>query len=223
MRSAFQSFKNQGITRIIVDLRYNGGGLVSIAELMGDLLAANRTGSVFSYTTFRSSKSSNNETRNFGAQAQAIAATKIAFIGTGSTASASELVMNSMPPYLANNVALIGSNTYGKPVGQIAFDLSQCDDRLRAIAFKTDNADHQGEYFFGLADTMPVTCRANDDITHQLGDPAETAVAAALSWLGGASCTAIGAGPVTTQAAVRREMLQPDRPTAAQHEVPGLF
>ncbi len=176
---------------------------------------------MFSRTTFRPSKAQYNEVDNFGAQPQAIAATKIAFIGTGSTASASELVMNAMPPYLAGNVALIGSNTYGKPVGQIAQDLSACDDRLRIVALKTDNADQQGDYFFGLADTMPATCRANDDIGHQLGDPAESSVAAALSWLGGASCTAIGA--TTTQAAARRETLRPARPSAAQHEVPGLF
>ena len=221
LRAAFEDFRAQGVNKVIVDLRYNGGGLVSIGELLSDLLAANRVGQVLSHTTFRDSKSQFNETTDFRSQPQAIAATRIAFIGTPSSASASELVMNTFPPYLANNVALVGSNTYGKPVGQIAEDRAQCDDRLRIVAFKTDNADNEGDYYTGLASTMPVTCRAEDDITYQLGDPAEDMVATALGWLAGGSCTAIAAK--TTQAAGGRQVLQPRRPSAAQHEIPGLF
>ena len=112
LRNAFAQFRAQGVTEVIVDLRYNGGGLVSVAELFGDLLGRNRsTSDVFSITTFRPSKSSNNETDRFGTESSSIAPTKLAFIGTGGTASASELVINSMRPYLGTNMALIGSNT----------------------------------------------------------------------------------------------------------------
>ena len=83
----------------MVDLRYNGGGLVATAELFGDLLGRNRAASdVFSRTSFRASKSANDKTHNFTPTAQSIAPTRIAFIGTGSTASASELVINGMLP-----------------------------------------------------------------------------------------------------------------------------
>ena len=85
--------------------------------------------------TFRPEKTSNNSSHNFTVQPQSIAPTKIAFIGTGGTASASEIVINGFVPYLHANAALIGTNTYGKPVGQIALDKSACDDRLRVIAF----------------------------------------------------------------------------------------
>lgn len=224
LRSAFQMFENQGVTRLIVDLRYNGGGLISVAELFGDLMLAGRVGQVFSYTTFRDSKANENTTDNIGNQSQAISPVKIAFIGSDWSASASELLMNAMPPYLASNVALIGGNTYGKPVGQIGLDLNACDDRLRVVAFKTENADHQGEYFTGLASTFPKTCAANDDILHQMGDPAEEMTATALAWLGGGSCNAIAAGPKTTQAAGKRsDLLQPAQPNAAQYYLPGLF
>ena len=54
-------------------------------------------------------------------------------------------------------MALVGSNTYGKPVGQIALDRSQCDDRLRVVAFRTENASRQGDYYTGLASTVPAT------------------------------------------------------------------
>lgn len=233
LREAFDDFRQQGVTEVIVDFRYNGGGLVDIAELMGDLMGRNYAGQVFSETTLRPSKSSENETDLFGTQAQAITATKIAFIGTGGTASASELVTNAFIPYLGTNMALVGTNTYGKPVGQFGFDLAECDDRLRAVTFKTENADGQGEYFTGLAGVVPVTCRADDDIFAQLGDPNEASVAQALAFLrGGAGvCSAISGrdasaavrDPLSRPISSRREVLQPRIPTPAQREVPGLF
>ena len=66
LRSAFANFRAQGVTEVVIDLRYNGGGLVSIAELMGDLLGRNRSASdVFGYLSFRSEKASEGRTRNF--------------------------------------------------------------------------------------------------------------------------------------------------------------
>lgn len=233
LREAFADFQAQGVTEVIVDFRYNGGGLVRIAELMGDLMGRDHVGQVFSRTTLRPSKSSENETDLFGAQNQAIAATKIAFIGTGGTASASELVTNAFIPYLGTDMALVGTNTYGKPVGQFAFDRTNCDDRLRAVAFKTENADGQGEYFTGLASVVPVTCRATDDILTPLGDPGEASIAQALAFLrGGAGvCSAISGRDATAaqngatgrSITAQREVLQPERPTPAQRETPGLF
>lgn len=235
LREAFDDFRAQGVNEVIVDFRYNGGGLVRIAELMGDLMGRAYVGQVFSHTTLRPSKSDRNETDLFGSQSQAIAPTKIAFIGTGGTASASELVTNAFIPYLDTNMALVGTNTYGKPVGQYGFDHpeEECDLRLRAVTFKTENADRQGEYYTGLASVVPVTCRASDDIGTQLGDPAESSIAQALAFLrGGAGvcspisgrdATAMRRDPTSRAITARREVLQPARPTPAQRETPGLF
>lgn len=227
LRNAFAQFRAQGITEVIVDLRYNGGGLVSIGELLGDLLGANRVGQVFSRTVFRPEKAVNNSTDLFGAQAEAIASTRIAFIGTGGTASASELVINSFIPYLGANAALVGTNTYGKPVGQIARDRPQCDDRLRVVAFATQNSAGQGAYFDGLAPFMQATCRAGDDLTFQLGDPREASIRASLDFLAGRACTPIAsasaASAQTAQSEAERELVSPLRPTPAQREVPGFF
>ncbi len=74
LRAAFAQFKAVGITQVIVDLRYNGGGLVSIAQLMGDLMGANRTATdVFDYMVFRPEKSAENETRFFQPKTESIA------------------------------------------------------------------------------------------------------------------------------------------------------
>ena len=222
LREAIGDFRSKGITEIVIDLRYNGGGLVSTAELFGDLLGRDKVGQVFSYTTLRPSKAAENESEQFQAEANAIAPTKIAFIGRSGTASASELVVNSMIPYLNSNMALVGTNTYGKPVGQFAFDRPECDDRLRVVTFKTENANRQGEYFNGLAEFVPNTCLAGDDISLQLGNAAEASIAASLDFLSGRTCTPIS-GTRTTAGSAQKRLLQPERPTVAQREVPGLF
>lgn len=235
LRSAFAQFRSAGITEVIIDLRYNGGGLVDVAELFGDLLGRNRSSSeVFSLTTYRSEKSNNNSTKRFASQSQSIAPTRIAFIGASGTASASELVINSMRPYLGNNAALVGTNTFGKPVGQIARDRSACDDRLRVIAFSTQNANNAGFYYDGLARVMEQTCQATDDVAFPLGDAREASVARALDFLAGRSCTRIAAtadartaglrdGEATTLRDRQLELLTPDRPNTPQREVPGSF
>ncbi|MHA6721653.1 S41 family peptidase [Sphingomonas sp. RS2018] len=227
LRTAFAQFRTAGVTEVIVDFRYNGGGLVSIAELMSNLLGGQRaTTDVLSYTTFNAAKASNNSTKFFAPSGQSIPAMKIAFIGTGGSASASELVMNAFIPYLHGNAALIGTNTYGKPVGQVALDRAACDDRLRVIAFATQNANRQGAYFDGLATVMEKTCQATDDVNFPLGDARESSVKTALDFLAGRACTPITA---TASAAMARngvtmELLSPeDRTTAAQREVPGAF
>lgn len=222
LRNAFAGFKAQGVTDVVVDLRYNGGGLISVAQLFSDLLNAQRTGQVQGYTTFRTSKANNNETSYFTSQPEAIAATRIAFIGTGNTASASELVINAQKPYLGSSAALIGGNTYGKPVGQVALDNAPCDDRLRAIALKVENASHEGDYYTGLAGVLPVTCQASDNIFYQLGDPQEPSIRAALDFLDGRSCTAIASAGLAQQS-VGRRLLQAAVPNAVQRELPGIY
>ncbi len=237
LRAAFGQFAAQGVTEIIIDLRYNGGGLVDVADVMGDLMGSGRVGQVWSREVLRASKSAQNSTRTFRTEPNAIAPSKVAIITTGASASASELVANSLIPYLGSNLALVGSNSFGKPVGQAGFDLAACDLRVRAVAFQTVNANGQGDYFTGLASVVPNTCRAADDTTRPFGDPREASIAAALDFLGGRACTPITAGGTASSPGgldesqserqdfrlPERQPLQPLRPTPAQRELPGLF
>lgn len=226
LRTAFGQFRSAGVTRVILDLRYNGGGLVSIADLLGDLMAEGREGQVFSETKLRPSKASENSTKLFENQNQQIAVTRLAVIGRGGTASASELVTNSFIPYLGTSLALVGENTYGKPVGQYAFDRSACDDRLRAVTFKTVNAAGNGEYFSGLASVMGATCRAGDDIFTQLGEPSEASVKVALDYIAGRTCTPMFSAAKSSSLSAEggtQTLLQPRIPNAVQRENPGVF
>ncbi len=230
LRDAFLQFRNAGVTELVIDLRYNGGGLVRTAELFADLLGRDRFASdVQSITRFRASKASHNETRNFQTQPQSVAPTRIAFITTGGSASASELVINAMIPYLDPNMALIGSNTFGKPVGQVGLDRTACDDRIRIVAFATENADGNANYYNGLAGSLANSCQAADDITLPLGNSGEASTARALGFLSGAACTPITSADGDTTAGQRepltlpRQLLMPAQPTPAQREVPGSF
>ncbi|ASJ90389.1 S41 family peptidase [Porphyrobacter sp. CACIAM 03H1] len=237
LRAAFGQFASQGVRELIIDLRYNGGGLVDVADTFGDLMGSGRVGQVWSREVLRPSKASQNTTRLFRTEANAIAPTRVAVITTGSSASASELVTNSLIPYLGNNLALVGANSFGKPVGQFGFDLAACDLRVRAVAFQTVNANNQGDYFTGLASVVPNTCRAGDDLARPLGDPREASIAAALDFLAGRACTPITGGAAGDVAGgidqgqnarqgidlPDRLPLQPRRPEPAQHELPGLF
>ncbi len=228
LRFAFDSFRLQGISEFVVDLRYNGGGLISTAELMGDLLGGNRApGDVFSSFVYRPEKAANNTTKRFAPNAQSVAPVKVAFIATGATASASEVVINGLLPYLGTNLGLIGANTFGKPVGQVALDRSACDDRLRVVAFSSRNSANSDNYYDGLAATVPATCRAADDVARPLGDPQEASLRQALDFLAGRACTPIAvgqAGQSIADGSLNLKLLTPQaEPTAAQREVPGLF
>ncbi|MCX9147278.1 S41 family peptidase [Erythrobacter sp. WG] len=239
LRSAFATFSAQGIRELIIDLRYNGGGLVTVGDTFGDLMGAGRVGQVWSRTVLRASKAAQNETRLFRSEPNAIAPTRVAVITTSASASASESVTNALIPYLGNNLALVGANSFGKPVGQFGFDLAACDLRIRAVTFQTVNANNQGEYYNGLASVVPNTCRAGDDISRPLGDPREASIAAALDFLAGRACTPIAGAPgasanaatgLTQGQAERigldlpaREPLQPQRPGTPQHDLPGLY
>lgn len=224
LRNAYAQFRAQGVQYFVVDLRYNGGGLVGIADLVGDLNGDARAASdVFENMRFNAARSGNDSTRRFIGQPQSVDPVRIAFITTGGTASASELVVNAMKPWA--EVAIVGDDTYGKPVGQTAFDLNGCNLRLRLVTFRITNADGEGDYYEGLADTLPFACAAADDLTRDPWDPAESSLAEALGWLGTGACsdTLAAPGPAFLKAGSGRRIPRSRRPEPAQAWLPGLY
>jgi C-terminal processing protease CtpA/Prc len=224
LRVAFDTFRAQDVRDFIIDLRYNGGGLVDTAALIDNLLGGDRTSAdtQFSYQ-YRSSKSSQNSTVRFAPQTQSVRPVRIAFLTTDATASASEINVNVMRKYV--ETAIVGSDTFGKPVGQIAFDLANsCPDRLRLIAFKTVNADGAGDYYDGIAPLMRFACAADDTLGAPLGDPTDNLTQAALQWINTGACGAVitaGTGGAQKSQAPNRYALS-QQPSAAERWVPGI-
>jgi len=228
LRAAFAQFRANDVRNVIVDLRYNGGGLVSTAEILGNLLAAQAVGDVLYRTRLNAQKTAEEETVLIRTDTNSIATLNIAFLATNASASASELVINSLSPYA--NVAIIGSSTFGKPVGQFAFDLRGCDTRLRLVTFKTENKDLVADYFDGLPgpNTKIRLCPAADDLTRAQGDPLETMTSNALSWINSPDVCPTMTAPGDEFATAAQQLPdvyypRPPRPSPVQVLQPGTF
>ncbi|PQJ74447.1 S41 family peptidase [Polaribacter gangjinensis] len=136
LNAAFANFKTQNIDELIVDLRYNGGGSVQTATYLGSMITGQFNGQLYSKEIWNSrvmnalpaSRFVNNFTnqiRNVDSNGNvtlnesinSLGMTKVYFIVSSSTASASELVINSLSAYI--DVYLVGRKTVGKQVGSI--------------------------------------------------------------------------------------------------------
>lgn len=181
---AFAQMKAANDTQLILDLRYNGGGLISVADHLGGLIAGtDHAGTVIAEIDFNDKHQNQNEQFIINAATNTVDVTDLVVITTDGTASASEMIINGLDPHM--NVTTVGSTSYGKPVGQSRF--TYCDSKiLRAVAFKVVNSLDQGEYYTGI----PADCAAVDDILNPLGAPAEASVAEALNYLDTGSCSA---------------------------------
>lgn len=187
----FAQFRAQAVANVVVDLRYNGGGLVSTTERFADLLVgAMANNQIFSRTLFNSDRASNNSERRFQQLANSLTTLeRVVFITTRGSASASELLINGLAPYTV--VALMGDRTFGKPVGQSAFDYCNDEFRLRPVTFEIVNANNEGGYFSGLpqpGSSIAALCQAPDDLNFAQGDPNEASLAAALTYIDTGAC-----------------------------------
>ncbi|MBV1858511.1 MAG: hypothetical protein KUG77_08875 [Nannocystaceae bacterium] len=182
LSEAFTQFEAAGVRNIVIDMRYNGGGRISAARHLVDLLVGSQASGEISYRTdYTPALADANSTRHIERQRASLPALDHAvFITTGSTASASELVINAVRPWAT--VSIVGSMTAGKPVGSAQF--SFCDKSAHPITFRLLNARGEGDYFDGFA----THCESRDDLGHQLGDPQEASMAAALARLDAAAC-----------------------------------
>ena len=205
--TVFGEFVAAGVDDVIIDLRYNGGGLVSTAELLGDFLGGFAfAGFPFSYTQFNADRADlNNTFENFEEPppGTAINLSRLVIIATQGTASASELVMNSMEPYV--DVFIVGDRTFGKPVGQIGLDF--CDKRMRPTSFETVNANFEGDYFGGL----PADCTAPDDLNIEVGDDADPNIIAAMGYLNTGACPVATSPGGQFKVSTERDARQSDR------------
>jgi C-terminal processing protease CtpA/Prc len=199
---AFAQFASEGVTELVIDERYNGGGEVTVAQHLAALIAGNSySGRPLGTLTYNDKHSDQNATLPFPSVASPLNLTRVVFITSGATASAAEFTINALVPYL--QVVTVGSATFGKPVGEDPFNV--CTNVLYPITFKITNASGYGDYFDGL----PATCAATDDLSHALGDSGEASLATALNYLATGNCGAGSAAAAKENA--RRETLRPRR------------
>jgi C-terminal processing protease CtpA/Prc len=182
---AFNNFKKESIEKLVIDLRYNSGGSVTVASKLLDKLTTSQTGKEQFTLAWNDDYKKNNQTYRFNKESNSLALKQILFLTTQGSASASELVISAMQPYLrSEDVVVIGDKTHGKPVG-----MSSVADKnfyYFLINFVVKNSEGFYDYFNGL----PVTngCNIKDDPFHEMGNPEERMLKAALNYVDVGSC-----------------------------------
>ena len=136
LNNAFGEFKANGISELVLDLRYNLGGNVDSAINISSMITGDFTGDLFLRQQWNDklqalfSDASLNEyfvdkLIGNGATINSLNLNKVYVLAQGSSASASELVINSLDPYI--DVIHIGKNTIGKNEFSITlFDIPEC-------------------------------------------------------------------------------------------------
>ncbi len=193
--AAFNQLAAQNVSDLVVDLRYNAGGLIYISSEFAYMVAgaARTNGRVYSKLTFNDKRVADNNNPNnsvpfFNAASGApntgtvanqplpsLNLGRVFVLTSNGTASASESFINGLEG-IGVQVIRIGAQTTGKPYGFTPKD--NCGTTYFSTEFKSANAVGFGDY----ADGFAPTCSAADDFTKQLGDPAEGRLAAALSY-----------------------------------------
>ncbi|MBC3832146.1 DUF4214 domain-containing protein [Undibacterium amnicola] len=189
--NSIRTFRESGINEIVLDLRYNGGGYLYIADELAAMIGGYRTaGSIFE-TLIHNDKypeKTQNSTSwfySYDTNSRPLPWLNVprVFILTGSrTCSASESIINGLTPFM--EVILIGDKTCGKPYG--FRQKNNCGTAYFAIEFSGVNALGQGDYVNGFTPQ----CNVADDLDHLLGDPNEKRLAAAISYVHTGKCPA---------------------------------
>ena len=208
LTDAFAQFRAQGATELILDLRYNGGGRISTANVLASLLAgASFDGKVFTQLSYNAKHSGSDSAFHIGSGPGPTFGRVVVITGRR-TCSASELIVNGLKPYVA--VVTVGDTSCGKPFG---FNpVESCGSVYSAVNFESTNSLGQGRYYSGIT----ATCPAADDFSGVLGDATESLTQAATRYLQTGAC------PMPLASALEQRLRSPNRAAAIEiGERPG--
>jgi carboxyl-terminal processing protease len=216
--NAISTLKAAGIQDLVLDLRYNGGGYLDIANELAYMIAGptQTAGKTFESIQFNSKHPITDPvtgqpitpdrflttTQGFSAASgtalPTLGLSRVYVLTTGDTCSASESIINGLKG-AGVTVNQIGVTTCGKPYGFYPQD--NCGTTYFTIEFRGVNELGFGDYPDGFSATRTAStgaaqanlpgCGAKDDLAHQLGDPAEEQLRVALTYRENGSCTAI--------------------------------
>ena len=204
LNEAFGFFQSEGITELILDLRYNGGGSVETAVDLASMITGQFEGEVFAreqwnddYQTYFEENDPDrllnlfNSEISTGESINSLGLSKVYIITTLRTASASELLINGLVPYI--EVVQLGETTTGKFQASVTLYDSEDFGReganpghtyaIQPLIFKTLNAAGTTDYINGLAPDVEI----REDVLNLgiLGNPSEPLLQAALNHIKG--------------------------------------
>ena len=208
--------KSANVTDLVLDVRYNGGGLLFIASELAYMIAgpAQTAGKTFEKPIyndrfapqtpydFRSTAYGFQPTVPAGTALPTLNLKRVTLLTTGDTCSASESIINSLRG-VDVEVNLIGGQTCGKPYAFTPVD--NCGTTYFAIEFQGVNNKGFGDY----SDGFTPTCAVADDLKHAVGDTSEGLLAAALSYRATGVCPAASTSASSSAAVAKLQMVRP--------------
>ncbi|WP_297333207.1 S41 family peptidase [Flavobacterium sp.] len=204
LNAAIGQLKAQGINELVLDLRYNSGGSVRTATYLASMITGQFNDDIFAQEQWNPKLQAYFEDENpaalqdrftnqlsNGTAINNLNLTTVYILTTRSTASASELIINCLRPYI--DVVVIGDVTTGKNVGSVTLYDSPNFSRnnvsgshtyaMQPIVLKIINAEGFGEYSSGLEPDLLL--KEDFDNLGVLGSPEEPLFAAAINMING--------------------------------------
>ena len=223
LADAFKTFAAAGVTDLVVDLRYNGGGYIFIASQLAYMVAGNArsAGKTFEAFVYNDKRSAENQSEPFrttitnflnptnprqGEALSQLNLNRVFVLATGNTCSASEAFVSALRG-VDVEVVMVGSTTCGKPYG--FSQENNCTLSYFPLEFEGRNQKGQVVPVTGLTPTT--SCTTTDDLDHELGDPSERMLSSSISYMVNGSC------PATTTASAKA-LGQPRKPGALIEE-----
>ena len=205
---AINTLKADGVTHLVLDLRYNGGGLLELASELAYMIAGptQTAGETFYVQQFNDQYPTTNPVTGTpitpmpffdttqglsvaaGQALPTLGLSSVYVLTSAETCSASEAIINGLRG-VGVQVYQFGSTTCGKPYGFYPQD--NCGTTYFSIEFKGVNAVGFGDFGDGFSPentpsspgvTLP-GCSVADDFSHALGDPNEAVLSAALAYM----------------------------------------
>lgn len=223
LNNAFGQFKADGVTDLVLDVRYNGGGSVESAIDLSSMITGQFNNEIFSTDQWNEDRQADfGQTRRFnnvirtGAAINSLGLTRLFILTTGSSASASELVINGLDPYI--EVVQIGTSTRGKFQASITlYDSSNFGRNganpghtyaMQPLVLKSINSQGVTDYFDGFAPEIEVV----EDTANlgTLGEPTEPLLSAAINAIQGNRSAQKNYFPNTTKSIGNSNMFDPD-------------
>lgn len=213
LNNVFADFKAKGVTDLILDLRYNGGGSVNTATYLASMITGQFAGQVFAVERWNSKvqpyRGNSREyfTDNIVKNSRKIPINslrmnKVYVITSENTASASELVINGLKPYI--KVVQVGATTIGKNQGSITiYDFIDKKNEVKnpkhkwamqPLVMKIENAKGVGNYVNGLSPNIFIEEKGSN--LGVLGDESEPILARTLQEITGVNAS--GRAPLST-------------------------